>query len=147
MTRATMRSFVCLAVVSGLLGCGGESFSPPPDELPLGAPVRATTDRTSYRPGDDNVGLTFRNYSDTGYGFNPCDHSVERQTVEGWEPLGEPTRFGTKEQWVLMGGRTSTATTDLPDLDPGTYRLVYPFTLGNSRTIELQVSNSFSVQP
>jgi len=91
-----------------------------------GAGIELRTDRASYRAGD-NATLTIVNHTGRGWTFNPCTHTLERESGATWQVVPEG-RMCTMEAWILKAGETRTAQTSFGgSLDAGRYRLVIAF--------------------
>jgi hypothetical protein len=87
------------------------------------------TDKTQYRAGE-KLTLTFENRSGSGYTFNPCTRSVERESGGSWSTVPEEGRMCTMEAWVLEPHGTRSGATELPaSIGPGRYRIVVRMTM------------------
>jgi hypothetical protein len=91
--------------------------------------VLLRTDKATYKAGEQ-IALTLENKSASGYAFNPCTRSVEREDGTAWTAVAEPDRMCTMEAWILDPRGTRTGNTELPTpLVPGRYRVVVRLTV------------------
>ena len=86
--------------------------------------VLLRTDKAQYKAGE-RMTLTFENRSASGYTFNPCQRTIEREDGGAWKPLPDEDRMCTMEAWLLAPRSTGTGPTELPATIPaGRYRVV-----------------------
>lgn len=115
-----------------------------------GDAVSVTVDQREYKAGA-TVELRLQNNSDTPYGYNACQRTVERKDGEQWATVPEPAMACTMQLNVLQPKGSATATTQLPDsLGAGEYRLALRLTpqgnaAGDAAPVEA-ASNAFRVQ-
>ena len=71
------------------------------------------TDRAAYAPAD-TIALTVVNDTNRPLGYDLCTGKLERQTLEGWEPLRAPERAFYEEPGIILS-----CDLDLRGLEPG----------------------------
>ena len=77
----------------------------------------------TYKPGA-TVEMKLRNNSNTGYGYNACQRTIEKRDGQQWAPVQEPAMSCTMQIDLLPPKGTATARTQLPDsLGAGEYRI------------------------
>ena len=113
------------------------------------AAVSITVEPT-YKAGA-TVEMRLHNTSNTAYGFNACQRTIEKRDGQQWAPVTEPPMSCTMQLDVLPAKGTATARTQLPDsLGAGEYRFELKFTpqgnsAGGGAAVEA-ASNAFRVQ-
>jgi len=88
--------------------------------------VEVRLDKSSY-PSRADVKLTLVNNARRTLGYNACTRQVERESGGGWTVVPEPDRVCTMELRILDANETVTEQTDLPQLQPGRYRIALNF--------------------
>jgi hypothetical protein len=112
--------------------------------------VTVTVEQQAYKPGAV-VELRLQNRSNTAYGFNACQRTVQRRDGTQWVNVPEPAMMCTMQLDVLPAKGSATARAQLPDsLGAGDYRLGLRLMrqgseAGNAAAVEA-VSNAFRVQ-
>lgn len=127
------------------------SANPLPAAAQSAAGVSLSTDSPTYNVGDP-IQVTIANDGTDRItrGGLACDDlwplAIEQQGPDGnWQPVGVPTHQCIGIAGVVMSPGQSQSRTVSPALDPGTYHLVYSFSIVGSGAGEGAVSDAFDV--
>jgi hypothetical protein len=112
--------------------------------------VAVTVEQQTYKPGAI-VELRLQNRTNTAYGYNACQRTVQRKDGAQWVNVPEPGMMCTMQIDLLPAKGNATARTQLPDsLRAGEYRLELRLMpqgneAGGAAAVEA-ASNAFRVQ-